>query len=322
MKILICLYKTLGDVVLGSTLIAELKKKYPDAEITFAVQREYVELIDTNPDVKGLIITDDHDVVLAEATSGRYDQVLFPAQLTHTDTCWHHRDKYKNGHLVDFYAKRCGLEISERRTYMFPSEADMEKANGIVDRVEGRKNIVIHTTTLCSSKDWHLFGELAEALRKEYENPLIIQVGGPDDTKCGVGLDLRGKLTYNEIAALCSMTDMFIGVDSGLAYIADSVECPIILMMGMSTSKTSGPISGRVDFIEPQRPEGCEWPCHTNCKHETPCIRTITVEEVLNHVREKIGGEEEGKGGVHIEVGIEEGPGTGEEAGAKEGGEA
>ncbi len=164
-----------------------------------------MELLDTNPDVKGLIITDDHDVVLAEATSGRYDKVLIPAQLTHTDTCWHHRDKYKEGHLVDFYAQRCGVEISERRTYMFPSEADWDRANGIVTD-KNKKVFIVHTTTLCPSKDWHLFGELVETLRKEYGNPQIIQVGGLDDTECGADNDLRGKLTFNEIAAVCSMT--------------------------------------------------------------------------------------------------------------------
>ena len=277
-----------------------------------------MELVDTNPDVNGLVITEDHDVVLAEATSGRYDMVFFPAQLSHTDTCWHHREKYKHGHLVDFYARRCGLaEITDRRTYMFPSIGDQTKAVNVwtgmgEEMSEERKRIVIHTTTRCPSKDWHLFGELVKELRQAYLAPKIIQVGGPKDTDCGADIDMRGKLTYNEIAAVCSMSDLFIGVDSGLAYIADSVECPIVLMMGMSTQGTSGPISGRVDFIEPKRPSDCEWPCHSNCSKPSPCIRTITLEEVLNHVKGQIGGEERGDG-VYVEVGIEEG--TGSEAG-------
>lgn len=287
MKILLVLLRTLGDVILGSTLVAELKKKYPDCEITWAVWPDYVQLIDVNPDVRGMIITDKHDVILKEMCSDRYDQVLVPAQLTHTDTFWHQNIKYKDAHLVDFYAGRCGIEITDRRTYMFPSEADWDRANSIVTDKE-KPVIVIHTMSRVPSKDWHLFGEFVEALREKYDDPQLIQVGGPEDTKCGVDDDLRGRLTYNEIAALLSMSDLFVGVDSGLAYIADSMECPTICIMGMSTGSTSGPISGRVTFIEPDRPEGCEWPCHSNCHVGKPCIQSITVEEVIKHVQEKI----------------------------------
>jgi len=296
MKILVCIYRTLGDVILGSTLIAELREKYPDCEITFAVAKEYAELLDKNPAVKGLVLTEDHDVVLYEATQDKYDLVLFPAQLTQTDSCWHHNEKYRHGHLVDFYAGRCGIEITKRETYMFPDEADVKRAAMILSGQSPIQNIIVHTQSRVVSKDWHLFGEFVEALHKKYPAASVIQVGGPDDTKCGADVDLCGKLSYSEIAALCGLATLFVGIDSGLAYIADSMACECILIMGMSTESTSGPISGRPTFIEPERPEGCEWACHTNCEYNNPCIRTITVEEVMKHVEGKIGGAENDEG--------------------------
>lgn len=297
-RILFALQRTLGDVILGTPIIEELKRRYPDAEITWAIHPQYVEIADTNPHIKGLVISEEHDVLLQEVTNGRYDMVLVPAQLNHTDTCWHHREKYKHGHLVDFYARRCGVEIAKRETKMYFTEDDwdaVQKYTAADDRASKDGLVIaIHTMTRVPSKDWNQFGEFVAALKEKYKGCQVLQIGGPDDTQARADVDLRAKLTYNQIAALLSMCDLFVGVDSGLAYISDSVKCPSIVIMGMSTASTSGPISGRTTFIEPDRPEGCESPCHSNCRHNAPCIQRITVEEVMKHVEEKIGNGHEG----------------------------
>jgi len=309
-KILFCLQHTLGDVILGTPVIEALRKKYPNADITWALYPEYAEIADTNPNIKGLILTREIDVLLQEIANPRYDMVLIPAQISLTDTSWHHREKYKHGHLVDFYAMRCGVEITERETIMFPSDKDRDRVWEL-EKAESR--IAIHTMSRVPSKDWNKFGELVEALRKRYPDKELAQIGGPEDTWSGADIDLRGKLTYNQLAAYLGSADLFIGVDSGLAYIADSVKCPSIVIMGMSTQGTSGPISGRPTFMEPKRPKGCEYACHTNCKHGKPCIQSITLEEVMSNVEAKICDGRDKDGGR---------PGRDESAGAEEGTEA
>lgn len=301
-KILICLMRTLGDVVLGNNLVEETVKKYPGCEITFAVWPEYKEIVDTNPHIKGLIITKNWEVVLQEMASDRYDKVMCPYQANHTDTCWHHLPKHKNGHLVDYYASKCGLEITERRGYMYPSEKDFQEVEQYIK--PDVRNIIIHTTSLVESKNWDKFSDLRDELigytldrvafvPKDAESINLIQIGGPNDEKIKRAEDLRGKLSYNQIATLCSKADMFIGVDSGLAYISEAMNCPTIIIMGMSTQGTSGPIGPNAHYIEPVRPAGCEWPCHSNCKHNNPCIKSVTVETVLTKVKEVLGDGEE-----------------------------
>lgn len=285
MKILLILMRTLGDVILGNTLAAELKKKYPDSEITFAVWPEYVEIVDSNPNIKSLVITKDWDVVLQDASSGRYDKVLVPFQCTHEDTCWHHNPRHKDGHLIDFYAKRCKIEITERKEYVYFSDKDLQGLDFYSKKITSGEYTVIHTTSLVESKNWNQFGEMVEQMKGT-----VIQVGGPDDVAIPGTYDLRGKLTFKQIAALLSIAQIFIGVDSGISYISSAVGCPTICIMGMSTQKTSGPIGPNTHFIEPERPKGCEWPCHTNCRHKNPCIRTITVEQVLTKVKEVLNG--------------------------------
>lgn len=287
-KILIILLRTLGDVILCGTLVAELKKKYPDSEITFAVCPEYSEIVDLNPNIKGLIITKDWDVVLQEMSSGKYDKVLCPYQLTHTDTLWHHRNKYMQGHLIDFYAGRCGIEITERKEYIYLKDEDIEEAKRILP--EDKIKIAIHTTSLVESKNWDKFEELVKEIRNIDLPMYIIQVGGKDDKEIeGVNISYCGKLGLSQTGAILKGCDLFIGVDSGISYVADGVGCPAICIMGMSTQRTSGPIGKGACFIEPERPDECKAnPCHTNCRFKNPCIKTIGVEIVMEKVVAKL----------------------------------
>lgn len=323
MKILFCLCRTLGDVILGSTIIEEIKKKYPDSDITWAIWPQYSEIADTNPHVKSLFLATDWNAVLREMSSGKYDMVLCPYMTNHTATIWHQVEKYKHGHLLDFYAKRCNIEITDRREYMYPTEKDYEniKKDNITNPEIEELSIVVHGQSLVKSKDWPYFNDLIPKIKnlvgscKLAKDMCIYQIGGPNDIRIDDTTDLRGKLKYNEIAALLATKQLFIGIDSGLAYIASAMNCPNIVIMGMSTGSTSGPIGKHTTFIEPYRPDKCKkekggWPCHCNCKNNNPCINTITVEIVLDTIKKALAEKEvlengknkqEGKDGVVAE---------------------
>lgn len=307
-KILYALCRTLGDCIISNTIIEEIKKKYPDSDITWAIWPQYSEIADTNPNVKSLFLATDWNAVLREMSSGKYDLVLCPYMTNHTDTIWHQVEKYKHGHLLDYYAKRCNTEITYRREYMYPTEGDYKV---IMPYIEEGFKIVVHTTSLVPSKDWPGFQELINRL-----GGCVLQIGGPNDKLLKEVGDLRGKLTYNQIAALLDKADLFIGIDSGLAYIASAMNCPNIVIMGMSTGTTSGPIGKNTHFIEPKRP--CEWPCHCNCSKEKeggkPCINSITVDTVLAKIKEVL---ENGK--KKESVVPKNKPGGNKEGGGKEG---
>ncbi len=283
-KILVILYRTLGDCLLGTTLVANIKKKYPDSEITMACYPEYAEVYSNNPGIKGLILTQNHDLVLKEATSGKYNKVMCPAQLTQEDTWWHHNEKYKYQHLVDFYGQRCGgLKITDRHTDLFPSEEDKKKAEEII---KDNNFIAIHTTTGVPTKDWDIkkFQELVDINDKDLKN--IIQVGGSQDKKLQGVQDYCAKLSITQLAAVLEKCKCYIGLDSGVSYIADSMNAPVICLLGSTYAepKTSGPISDKVHWIIADSP--CKQRCHSNCVYNKPCINNITVEKVYNKIKE------------------------------------
>lgn len=293
LKGIMILTRTLGDIVLGNTLSKGIKAKYPDIELDWIVEARYKDVLEGNPDIKNIITVDeavrDWDKVLKIATSDGYDKVLIPAQLSHTDSCWHHNKKFMGGHLVDFYARRCGITLPERRLYMYPDKSDFEIADKIIkDHIrEGQKFIAMHTTTLVTAKDWQIekFNEVAKWLMAK--DIAIFQLGAESDRVMEGIIDLRDKLTFRQIAALLSKCSLFLGLDSGLSYIAAAMGIPVICIMGMSMPITSGPFGDNVTFIEPTSlPPECSWRCHSNCRfgQDRECIKTIGVDRVIEVV--------------------------------------
>ena len=114
----------------------------------------------------------------------------------------------------------------------------------------------------------------------------VCQVGTKQDKGIDNSIDLRGELTLRQIAAFLSKCKCFIGIDSGISYIAASQGIPIICIMGMSSPITSGPIGNNVTFIEPSRPQECSWPCHTVCRfgQDKECIKTIVIDRVIEAI--------------------------------------
>jgi len=88
-------------------------------------------------------------------------------------------------------------------------------------------------------------------------------------------------------AALIGRSDLFIGSDSGLMHIADSLNVPIVGLFGPSHPDSTGPLNSNVSLI--QRDFSCS-PCgQKGVCHKTPrCMELISVAEVLETVKKRI----------------------------------
>ena len=56
MKILIGLIEHFGDVVACEPVTRYLRAKYPDAHLSWAIQKPYRELIDSNPNINEAVV--------------------------------------------------------------------------------------------------------------------------------------------------------------------------------------------------------------------------------------------------------------------------
>lgn len=285
MKVMFCLLKTLGDCILGTTLVHELKKDYPNSEIHVFTNKIYGELFSNNPDVAEIHAPDDWNpnLLFMQMGSCEYDKIFCPIQTRRECNAWHQFEETRHQNLLDFYWKRMGRHrpITERECYLYPSAEDFEKSKDFISLDVPR--VAIHTTSGVQTKDWPYFTELVEELRKAGYG--TVQVGGREDKKVKGAVDLCGKMTFLELAAFLSQTAAFVGLDSGVSYIADAMKTPTIVIQGSTDPVTSGPISSRVIhlFAKETGYADCQViRCHANCRHEINCNTKITVQNVLD----------------------------------------
>lgn len=57
-KILIIRLSSIGDIILTTPLVRAVKTKYPDAEVSFLVKKEFYDVIKTNPHIDKFIVLD------------------------------------------------------------------------------------------------------------------------------------------------------------------------------------------------------------------------------------------------------------------------
>jgi ADP-heptose:LPS heptosyltransferase len=269
-----------------NTLSRNVKLKLSDIELDWIIEESYKDVIVGNPDIKNVILikntVSEWDFVL-DVISKDYDRVFMFNQVCPEDGRWHQEDKYRNQNLIDFYAKRGGIELVDRRLrwYNFSEKLSID--------FEGKKVIFIHTTTLGDAKNWDKFGDLLKKLLdKGFE---VYQVGLLGDVSMGIGgkYDLRGKLSLSEIATVIRDNCLcFIGLDSGLSFIAAAIGVPVICLMGASVPITSGPYGSNVIHIVSETRQQCFGKrCHAlenRCRFGEKCINKIDVETVLSKI--------------------------------------
>ncbi len=301
------LFQTLGDLLVSTALLRTIKEKYPDSEISVATSREYTDVLHNNPDVFEIIPCQHPYEVVLRSLEKKYDKVYLPLMISNFDTLWHQQAPWaiKNGenhNLVDFYASRCNddLVVTNRRSYIYPEDIHYDQIVANIpeefkERFLGRQFITIHTTSRNPSKDWPLnkFKELCDRIYDRYGSILsIYQIGGKEDVDINPSTvnSFRGMPLLNT-AALIKRSLFHIDIDSGPAFIANSLCIPMISILGATDSNIAGVIGPDNTFIEPVREcigTATHTACATRCLINKPCIDTVSVDEVFNKFVEKI----------------------------------
>ncbi len=148
------------------------------------------------------------------------------------------------------------------------------------------------------------FAAVAEALHAE-RNARIVLVGtAQDDVGAVVAhmahapLDLSGRTTLGELAALLREADLFIGADSGVMHLAAAAGTPGVAIFGPSNHRAWEPWSPRAPFRVVRSAPPCS-PCsyvngrvglREGCPPRT-CMRMVTPDDVLtaaNKVLEEV----------------------------------
>ncbi len=207
-------------------------------------------------------------------------------------------EKHELDYTLDIL-KSIGVTAKERNLFV-PVNNTAENAINIKLAREGYNGsdelIVVHPGASCPSKKWpaEYFASLIDRL-KNSRNIQVAVIAGPDDIREASELkknlksdiiDLSGKTSVRELAALFRKCSLFISNDSGPVHIASAVGTTSVVIFGRKQPglgpKRWGP-TGKSDVIL-RKDAGCVVCLAHNCKNGFKCLRAISADDAFDAV--------------------------------------
>lgn len=164
-------------------------------------------------------------------------------------------------------------------------------------RIEGmnlqdRPLVAVNPVARWSTKLWpeKNFAELADRMVKG-KNAVVIFTGSPDDRAVNnriislmslTAVNWAGETTLKELAALASLTDLFITTDTGPMHLAAAAGAKVLALFGPTAPWRTGP-HGPSNIVI-RTGIACS-PCFKRkCEIGVRCMKEITVEDVMKKI--------------------------------------
>lgn len=333
-----------GDVLLATPVIAALRRRYPNARISWAVESHAQDFIIHHPELDDVIVWDRAEwktllrarrfgAVLrrardlrAKLRAHRFDLAIDLHGLLRSGwVAWLSGAPVRIGlgsrelswllmtatvpklsnfpgspsleylHLTD----RLGLATTDVPMSLHLSEEDEAFVRQKVDELNLAQGYgVACPFTTRPHKHWYedRWARLADRIAEEIGLPMLL-VGGPGDRPAAKRIldqshspwvDLVGRCSLSQSAALVKHASLFIGVDTGLTHAAATFHTPCVMLYGshMPYAEAPNPQARIVLHMPP-----CA-PCVGNvtCGGIHHCMRAITVDEVVEEARALLAG--------------------------------
>jgi len=327
-KILIIRFGAIGDVILSTVIAAAIKAKHPNCEVHFLSFEATTELLKCCPYIdraisyenaknkdyrylvkKGLELRKEGYDAVFNLTNALKNQLL--SRLISLNT----KDKGFKSNLhaaLEFLqcAKKAfpDVETPEKLTLLIDDETKerVKKLAGLEDNKftialnPGGGNNTVRQGRILNRKKWI---ELANRLNEEFENAQIVVTGGFNEAemhKTAFSQVLNAKvmtgiLTLKETAALFSLSNIVISIDSGPMHIASAVNDRVIGIFGSTPPAKYAPFGGFNNVVSAdEKICNCKFCFKKKCPKLrqgeifTPCMEGVAVDDIIKKVKEVI----------------------------------
>lgn len=313
----------IGDAVHLIPVINHLKKLNPGGKITVLAEKRNSAIFSLCPAV-GEVFLYDRPLELLTALRGSYDVVIdteqwhrlsaVVARLTRAPLiigygtnerkrlftrkiAYSHSD-YEVGSFFNLLAPM-GIARPDEITTPFlaiPEEAGRH-AETMLGNLVTKQSVVIFPGASIPERRWGAdkFGDVAERLHQQGIN--VVVVGGKEDASDGDrivagghGLNLAGKTSLTETAAIIEKAALLLSGDSGILHIGVGLGKPTVSLFGPGIAKKWAPRGGKHIVINknltcsPCTKFGSTPKCPINAR----CMTEITVDEVIAAVEKMI----------------------------------
>jgi len=266
----------IGDELLLTAVAHEMKKRNPGIKIWQVSHSQ--PLLFNNPDYHRTFSFDDWQLRYAFLLTRQrirlsYSVEVIPAEL----------EIPPDEHILARLCRKAGIrgEIA-LRPYIYLT--DEEKRRGkIGDRYIVVQNVG-HSTheTFMNNKKWYpeRMQEVVNLLKKKYSPLDVVLLGGESDIALENVVDLRGKTSLRESAAILANAVCFVGTSGFLKHLARAVGVrSVIIYGGREHSHQTGYICNENmdSFVE------CS-PCWrwNTCDYDKKCMQMISTQHVVD----------------------------------------
>jgi ADP-heptose:LPS heptosyltransferase len=239
-----------GDLISAAPSVVALKKKYPDAQITFGVgDGIFFNTIKNDPNIDHFETPFFYNVWKKRARRKTYrekyrehDQVFLLDNGTYD--WWKPRK-----HLLDIYAEKCGVSLKERRPIIYLNDNDFEEAKKKLSELEISNNdkfLVLSPETRSKKKmkEWPYdrFLSLVQKIRQNHNFKIVTLVSKENPHSYDGTITLKGY-PLGPSAAMISRSNFYLGLDNGLTHIASCFDVKILSIHIGYPVECAGPLS-------------------------------------------------------------------------------
>lgn len=181
-----------------------------------------------------------------------------------------------------------GCDCSDARPEIVPSAEDESLAEAALEGTPQHR-VAVHTGASSAAKRWprQLFGELVRTLSADGYSVVFIGGPGEDEVAASIAppksLNLAGKLTLLQTAAVLKRCPVLVSADSGPVHIAAAVGAPSVVLYGPTRAENHAPFGNRHVLIQGRCPTDCGGSC------DSTCLRSISVGDVRAGVGQVLG---------------------------------
>ena len=202
--------------------------------------------------------------------------------------------KNAHGHIVERYldvARAIGCRVENVVFPVYPTEKEQTSARRcLTENGAGQDYVVLAVGTNWPNKCWptSYFARLADLLLAQNITPVLIG-GGKNDERLaraiakdmkGEAVDLVGKTSLKELAAVILGARAFVGGDTGPTHLAAGLGVPTVEIMGPTDANRNGPYGQMQNAIEIEA--DCKHCWKRKCAKGIDCLEDITPQQVLD----------------------------------------
>jgi len=331
-NILIIRLSAIGDVVFASPLIKALRRRYPDAKISWLIEPAAAPLLKNTPGIDELIVWPKAEWkqlwkrrkyltllrelgLLRKRLKAKQFDLAIDLQGLLKSGVWAYLsgaakriglgskegsarfmseviirqgDDPRIGSEYYHLAAELGLDVAEFEMEIALSEED--DAYAAEFRAMGEYAVICPFTTR-PQKHWveARWPVLAEQIMAQRGIP-VMMLGGPADVAAaarihaanGEIINLVGKSSLTQTAAVIKQSALLVGVDTGLTHMGIAFDVPTLALFGSTCPYTETTHdNARVLYHK----MSCS-PCRRNpsCDDDFTCMKKLTIEEIMANV--------------------------------------